>query len=340
MSGGLDSRAMLAVALDAGVEVHAVTFGTPGTYDFEFGSGVARQVGIRHTAMDLRTLAPDTEALVAAVRAGGRWTYTFDAYYNRLITNEFGAGTVVLSGFLGETVAGAHYPGDITSAEDAFVAFVGHERFTSRRSLVPSNYNPENSLEQYRSIARIPGISLYETIDFAVRQRGAIRPIVVDDRFDVRTPFADPRWLSLMFSAPTEWRQKSLLYEEALRLKWPRLFRLPTKNHKGSGLVAPWERRVTHLIERFGRRLRCNTRPSSKVTAPAPMLNYIDFREGFASQSPLRALARENLADLKARGVITWLDPEQVLAEHGVSGVDNSREIQVLVGLEINLKAS
>lgn len=70
------------------------------------------------------------------------------------------------------------------------------------------------------------------------------------------------------------------------------------------------------------------------------MLNYIDFREGFASQSPLRALARENLADLKARGVITWLDPEQVLAEHGVSGVDNSREIQVLVGLEINLKAS
>ena len=45
LSGGLDSRALLAAAMEAGAEVETLTFGMPGTMDYEDGNRVARAVG-------------------------------------------------------------------------------------------------------------------------------------------------------------------------------------------------------------------------------------------------------------------------------------------------------
>ena len=48
LSGGLDSRAILGGLLNAGLkkQITTVTFGTPGTLDYEIGSYVAKRIGL------------------------------------------------------------------------------------------------------------------------------------------------------------------------------------------------------------------------------------------------------------------------------------------------------
>ena len=60
LSGGLDSRAILAGLLDRGLkdQIIATTYGTPGTYDYDIGCRVAKKIGVKHKAFDLSTCKP------------------------------------------------------------------------------------------------------------------------------------------------------------------------------------------------------------------------------------------------------------------------------------------
>jgi hypothetical protein len=335
LSGGLDSRALLAAALEAGVPVDTVTFGTPGCFDYEHGNAVARAAGVRHRAMSLREVRVETEALVGAVVRGGGWTYVFHVLYNRLITELMGRDAVYLSGFLGEALAGNHYQPGLPDAAAAISHFCATQRFPRHRSLVPPGYAPGDAIPDPAAIPGPASISDYERLDLAVRQRGAIAPIVLDPGVTVRAPFADARWASFMLAAPAEWRAGSALYEAALLARWPDLFRLPTTNHLGLGLGASRARRGLRRF-RYGVAKRVRLRVGHTDLVPA-LVQYVDF--GAAFRSTLREVAASNLADLKRRAVVPWLDPEAVLREHLTGRVDLSREIQVLVGLEVNLKA-
>jgi hypothetical protein len=55
LTGGLDSRAVLALLIDGGVKdkVVTVTMGTPGTFDYEIGRRVARRAEVPHERIDL-----------------------------------------------------------------------------------------------------------------------------------------------------------------------------------------------------------------------------------------------------------------------------------------------
>lgn len=338
LSGGLDSRALLAAAIEAGAEIETLTFGMPGAMDYEYGSRVARAVGCRHQTLNLHDHLPDTSALVDAVRNGGQWTYTFDAYFNRLLTRQMGREPAVLHGFAGDPVAGAHYKPQVPDDGRAVKAFVDSQRYSRALSL----HRPEDEaalwLPAIDAVPEIPGLTVYERLDFSVRQVGAIQPIVIDPAADVRTPFTHPEWLALMFSAPAEWRKDSRLYEAALLKRWPELFKLPTKNHHGLGLDKPEFGRKLHTLSRrvSGRVSRAFGRQSWLQRRGH---NYIDFAHAYREPGILRELARENLADLEARGVVPWLVPTQLLADHIDGGKNYERELQLLIGLEINLKA-
>lgn len=68
--------------------------------------------------------------------------------------------------------------------------------------------------------------------------------------------------------------------------------------------------------------------------------NYIDFVSAFREPRALRELARENLADLEKRDVVPWLAPTRLLADQIDGRRNYEREIQLLIDLEINLKAA
>lgn len=58
LSGGLDSRAILGGLISAGLKdsIVTVTFGTPGTYDFDIGKKIATELGIKHELIDLTSV--------------------------------------------------------------------------------------------------------------------------------------------------------------------------------------------------------------------------------------------------------------------------------------------
>lgn len=339
LSGGLDSRALLAAAMEAGAEVETLTFGMPGTMDYEYGNRVARAVGCRHQSLNLHDHLPDTAALVDAVRNGGQWTYTFDAYFNRLLTRQMGSAPIVLHGFVGDPVAGSHYKPNVPDDGRAVKAFVDSQQYTRVLPMTRPEDEPATWLPAMDAVPEVPGLTAYERLDFCIRQVGAIRPIVIDPTADVRTPFTHPEWLALMFSAPAEWRQGCRLYEAALLKRWPELFKLPTKNHHGLGLGTPAFTRKLHTLS-----LRLSGRISRAFGRESWLQrsrhNYIDFGRAFRESGALRELARENLADLGARGVVPWLAPTQFLVDHINGGKNYERELQLLIGLEINLKAA
>lgn len=63
LSGGLDSRAILAELLDRGLRknIITVTFGTPGTLDYEIGAYVARKARVYHENIDLTKVEVKTD---------------------------------------------------------------------------------------------------------------------------------------------------------------------------------------------------------------------------------------------------------------------------------------
>lgn len=338
LSGGLDSRALLAAALEAGADIETLTFGMPGSMDYEYGNDVAKAMGCRHHRFNLLDHLPDTAALVDAVRNGGRWTYTFDAYFNRLLTRQMGCQPIVLHGFAGDPVAGSHYQPRVPDDERAVKAFAMSQQFTRVIALTRPHDNVSSWLPSFDEIPEVKGLTAYERLDFSIRQIGAIRPIVIDPKADARTPFTDPEWLALMFSAPCEWRRGCLLYEAALISRWPELFKLPTKNHIGLGLGATVYRRKFHKLSRriLGRLNRMLDLESWLLHSSH---NYIDYAKTFREPGSLQELARENLTDLEVRGIVPWLSPMKLLSDH-IDGLKNyERELQVLIGLEINFKA-
>lgn len=337
LSGGLDSRALLAGALEAGIDIETLTFGVPGTMDFDFGTQVAKFSGCRHNCINLLEHLPDTTALVDAVCSGSRWTYTFDAYFNRLLTQQMGSQPIVLNGFMGDPVAGSHLKPH-RSDNLAVIAFLDSQRFGPKMRLYPRIAEASNWLPAIDAIPNIVGLTAYERLDFSIRQMAAIRPIVVDERADVRTPFTHQDWLEQMFSAPAEWRRGCALYEAALVLRWPGLFSLPTKNHLGLGLDSfkPLRSLYRGSLRVFA---RVNSLFGRESWLNRSRHNYLNFSEAFSEPGPLQQIAKENLADLEARGVVPWLAPKRLLVDH-INGYANyERELQILIGLEINLKS-
>ena len=110
LSGGLDSRGILAGLIDAGLreQITAVTFGVPGSWNYELGRGLARKCGIKHRQIDLNTIEVSTEILLDTAREGGSWTFLIDGYFNSLIPKEYGSDAVYWSGFMGDTLAGGN----------------------------------------------------------------------------------------------------------------------------------------------------------------------------------------------------------------------------------------
>lgn len=339
LSGGLDSRALLAAALEAGADIETLTFGVPGSMDYEYGNCVSKVAGSRHRNLNLLDHLPDTTALVEAVRNGGRWTYTFDVYFNRLLTEQMGISPIVLNGFLGDPVAGAHYKPQLSDDSRVVKAFIDSQKFTRKADLC----QPESILEEspltMNCVPEVLGLTAYERLDFAIRQVGAIQPIVIDPKVDIRTPFADPEWLQFILSAPDRWRNNCRLYEAALLLRWPELFRQPTKNYLGLGLgvIGPIRRLHAFYLRAYG---RINSQVGRISKVQRIRQNYIDYANAFRESNALGRLAIENLADLHARRVLPWLNPLDFLAQHKEGKKNYERELQVLIGLEINLKAA
>lgn len=335
LSGGLDSRALLAALVEAGFDVVAVTFGTPGTFDFEIGKLVAQRLGVKHEAIDLRAVRLSTDALVNVVRNGAARTSVLDAFYNRLMPEHLGESAVYIHGYLGGELSGAHAGlGSGSSWEQALEDFCRTQRRCRNISLPPPGYVGHDLLPTKPTVL---ALGHYEELDFRIRQTCFIRPIVQPKGFCYRFPFLDEGWVRFILGVPEELRRNQL-YNTILVRAWPRAFSLPAKNACGIPITAPhWRRALAQTWFRAGEIIR--RKLQWQMLGPRRKLNYIDLDQAIRQRKDFRQVIGENCADLEQRNLTPWLEINTIWKRHQEGRKNYGKALTLLAEVELNLKA-
>lgn len=338
LSGGLDSRAILGGLVKAGAvdRITTATVGTPGTMDYDLAAQVAGKMKIKHAAIDLSCHEVSQKALLRVSREMRSPVNVFESLFLSLVRRKFDEAATYWSGFVGETVSGSHMPRtDSRSWHQARSRFIEGNRAATSVVLTHPVYRPETDLP---SSPVVPAelLGLDDQLDFAVRQYCYIHPLLVSEGLDLQTPFLDPEWMRFMLRLPRRHRRKQYLYKEILKRAYPALFSLPDKTSLGLSLTASRARRACHRQGlRAGTLLRALFGDRRKID---PGLNYMDFAAAIRDRDDMRGVVAANIGDLAGRGVLDWLDPEDVLRKHLDGTGDYSDALQVLTSLEIHLK--
>lgn len=334
LSSGLDSRTILGSLLahpeiDSD-QIRTVSFGTPGTWDYELGQRVASTAGVSNTAIDLTADSFDwsVEALRRYAETRACPTRLFEGYVNATAIDQFREDAVVWSGFLGDPSVGAHQPASPADDwETACEDFIDMNRATV--SLTGSQFDPTAPLpaDPYLSRTRL---SYEEQLDFAHRQQCFIAPLVLYDPERYATPFARPEWLAFGLNLPHQHRRNRSLFTRIVQRRFPELFSVPTDANNGLPLDASPRREFVRSVRR--RLQKKALRALGRYTSPNT--NYVNFARQFRQGGQLAATAKTLLDAFDRREIAPWLDAGELWDRHQ-SGEDLATEIRILCSLEL-----
>jgi len=278
LSGGLDSRAILAEVSRRGVAAHALTYGVPQADDVRFARRAAAAAGARWELFPLYTdgwlerrthRIHETDGLMDLVdlmhtEAFDRMPEAFDLY---------------LSGYIGDVVVGStHYFVDPEHLLRTMPYYGGE-------LAIPFHEARALSVDLARSIDGPPRFAAYEHKLFQSISRitAAARPYVT-----VRRPFVDYRFFETCQRVPFAWRANQQWRERWLVSTYPALFaRIPNQQ---SG-VPPQSSRMRWQVTRAARfawRRTLKAVQSAGMHVTVPERTYHPD-ERYWSQAPARA---------------------------------------------------
>jgi hypothetical protein len=338
LSGGYDSRAILACLrriVDRDKLV-TVTFGTPGTYDFELGRQVAHAAGVRHEVIDLTQIQISRDLMLQTVQDGGEWTYLPDAFYNRLIYSRFDKDAVYWGGYAGETVAGSHaLPHAVPEWQDARQIFAQSQQRVRNVRLASPLFDPVSVLPQQPLLLQ-GSISPYEQLDILVRQIACIRPIVDNGKANLIVPFAHPNWVSFMMGIPDSFRAGTALYKEIIKRLDPTLYSLPVKQNYGLPTRTPKSLVYVKRAWVAAKRRMSQYRRVDHLYVD-PLLNYIDLNSAITLRPDVAQTVSESMERLSDSNIVPWLKPKELLRDHQSGRRQYGDALLLLMGLEVNV---
>jgi hypothetical protein len=338
LSGGLDSRLVLARLLE-GYEAGSlttVTFGTPGTFDYEIGRAIARAAGVRNEAIDLTQLSWDRDRMIEFARGLGAPIQLRDSFLYHSLRERFGTASTYWSGYVGDVWAGSYIysiePETWAEALDRFVKLVPVRNIRlSHPDFDPSSVLPAAPLSNQSRL------TFAEQLLLGVKVESWTKHNLLRPGYMYRTPLVNPEYIKFFLEVPRRFRLDQLLYLEILHRTYPRLFSYPCKNSSGLPLRAPpWRRSVRRFRHRAASALR-QLFPAGPW-GPHPMLNYLDFDRQLRKKQDLRDLVRESLSSLSRRSVVDWLDLDRLWAFHQSGRANYGSALMTLASLEIHLQ--
>lgn len=346
ISGGWDSRVILAALSTRfpSSQILTYSFGFKGSLDFELGSAVARQVGVRHIAINTADLQCGPEELVQAAQVAP-WTYMPDALVQqacfRQLALEFGSASL-WSGFLGDALTGAHLLGTESASVD--LKFAVKQQRSRRLPLVAA---PGKFFECNEILQRD------DWLDLGVRQYACISRIVLGGitwagwranqgqacGLDILAPFADLEWARFWLSAAREQRAGQELYKSYVRAKSPRIFDVPFKENYGVSETARTARFVAKA--RYALRQRAYQRWPKRFSRSSIMDNYFNYPLLFREDMEWRSTLEWALEVIRVHATSEqFWRLQKAFVSHHLSEVDRSDTILVALGLAANLVAN
>jgi hypothetical protein len=345
LSGGLDSRVILGMlaARGLGARLLAVTFGTPGTFDYELAGAVARQCGVRHEKIDLTREPLEEPELLAEIRRaraspGAPWLHAIEAAFNALVPRRFGAGATLWSGIMANSINGSRLGDPRADWPAACRAYARESLAVRSLSLTRPGYDPCAALPAEPLLPR-SSLTYAEQLHMTFHYPCRFEPVLLAPGFSYRTPFRDPRWCDFALSVPMDLRRGEGLFRALIRRELPELMALPTKNQDGLPLTAaPWRVRLARDRQRLARRLR-RLLPGLSF-GPAPGANYLDFERDLRRATAVRQIVERCLERLVRRGLVDWLDPLELWQRHQRRRANLGDALVQLALLDLNLEAA
>lgn len=337
LSGGLDSRAILGGLLERvdSQQIQTVTFGTPGTWDFEIGKRVAEYAGVKNFALDLTDSdwKWDQVGLSETAKRMEHPVQLFDSYVNQKVPEIFGEDYVYWVGFLGGTSTQPYHGSE--SWDAAKTSFVKGKKFVRSINITPSLYNPEESLP-LQPLCNPETLSFDDQLHF-LRQNILTRNILFRKNYQYVTPFYNIDWIFFFSKLQPKFRINYWLYKEILKTEYPKLFSLSVKNGFGYPLNMPsfltYARRAILKIQRI-----TYAKFPKLYWGVDPNVNYIDFDEVFRERNDLKELVSKNIHDLIKRDIITWIDIEKIWNLHQARKENYADALLILTALEFHMK--
>lgn len=340
LSGGFDSRAMLAILYELGKNITAVSLGVPGTYDYEIGKSVAKAFNIKHEAINVNEIPLSTNELVDYVKQTGDWANAIEVFYNIYIA-KIHSDKPIVSGFLGDFLAGTYANKRYVDWNDAKDKFCTDNKISWFTVLTSPEYSAISSMpaKKYES-----ALTDYEYLVYRTRHTCSMRPTAFKNSLGYVTPFRDKRWIEYILSCSVNHRQDQSFYHQMLIENWPDFFSLPSKNYKGAAInSSEYIKYIYRLKSRILSKIN-RTFPSAYRTLAGidKMVNYTDFHHQMIVNPNFRNIVIENTNDLKQRKSTPWLDLETLCKPLYKQKITYHEGVILLVltNLEINLKAS
>lgn len=342
LSAGLDSRATLsALASSEHVDreqILAVTFGTPGTWDFDIARNVASEVDVRHLALDLTSdefeWSPQLLEEYAATQVAPN--KFFEGFINATVPATLDdADSVFWSGVMGDAVAGKETQRTPAADwESACRRFAEFNRLTDER-LRPPSYDPLTPLPTEPWLPS-DKLDFRDQLTLGVERPCFLEPLVISpavaDRY-VRV-FLQPEWLSFMLRVPREYRVNRKLFKRIVRRAYPNSFALPTDDANGLPLGTP---KIRQAFRGLTTKLKFRFADLTGTPVTNPWLNYVDFESELRNTGRLQDVVRGYVSDFAERQAVDWIDVSGLWDEHQ-RGRDNNLPLRLVASMELYLK--
>jgi hypothetical protein len=341
LSGGLDSRTILANLLEHldPSRIVTVTFGKPGSPDYERARSIAKKADVKWEGIDL---SPgkwkwDTDLLVATANRSELPTRLFDTAVNHAIQLRFGKDAIYWSGFMGDSL-GCLEPisNRVQTWEEAREAFVKRNCVSKNTRITNMDFNPFKCLPS-KPFVRPEKLDYYSQLNHFVRQQCLTKHIYSPRGYDIRYPFLNKEWVKFILNVPIHFSLRQQLYRKIQKSYWPHLFTNWNSPFRDS---SKWEslkhRRRRNLFMRLIRKsvTSIGVKMSADISA-----KYIDWNYALLNQMDFKSVVYSNLQDLQARKIVDWLDLDNLWLDRQNAHKGNAFELMTLAALEVHLKA-
>lgn len=338
LSGGLDSRLVLAQLLRhlPPEEIITLTFGVPGSLDFDIGNAVAKRAGTKHVALDLR----DRPITAERLERTASWTdANTDIVWPSVwthIADVCGVDDVTYwTGFTGDGIGGSHAMQAGGTVDSGKRYMIEKQR---RLSYWGSEFRP-----QQKHVALYSDGSKYRDVlpvEEAVWFENHVERYTAHHLFmhglNYANPFMHVPLVELFLSLDYAQRKGKRLFNEwAIRRAYALFEGLPTVGYGYLSFPATYGVVTQTLIQAHWRARQQFRRALSRVLPiPHPNTTYWAMSQSLRKGGALDSLACEFIDSLARRDLIDASKARSIHEEHRRGRETNPLRVTLLLSLE------
>ena len=238
LSGGLDSRCVVAGLLEHGVRVHTFNFALPGTQDQVFGAEFARQAGTIHEEQPMKPGAPDWTRIMAEAWSASKNRERWPAERSRLVWSgdggSVGSGYVYVSREIVELMRARRIDDAIESYLVQLKAAIPHRLLQTNVSDALSRTLHSGIREELEDIhCEDPARSFYLFLMLNDQRRHLANHFENIDlnRLEFQLPFLDGDYLASVMTVPLDLCLGHKFYTKWLKLFPPAVTSVPWQTY-------------------------------------------------------------------------------------------------------------